>query len=255
MRSSSGDRAQRGYAVVLPSARFVLPGARRVRPAGRACAVGRISDDFRRARPVVAGGSQLRGRRAGGPWPSRTRCPRTCPHRGDGPGRDAVVVVVRGVLDLARVADVVRRMDVTAAPRPRSAAIVCDLAEATSCDADAVGALARVALAARRRGLRLWVRNPRPELLRRWSSWSGCRTSCPCATGPRRSTADRRRSDAGGGGGSPSRASRSADVDVGHRGFVDGELDEGQDAVVQLLGQRDLRGRAADARAPRAPAR
>ena len=86
------------------------------------------------------------------------------PGRADAPGRDAVVVIVRGVVDLARVADVVRRMDVTAVARSRPAAVVCDLAEATSCDADAVGALARVALAARRRGLRLWVRNPRPEL-------------------------------------------------------------------------------------------
>ena len=80
------------------------------------------------------------------------------------PGADAIVVTVRGVVDVARIADVVRRMDVTAASRPPAHAIVCDLAEATSCDAEAVGALARVALAARRRGLRLWVRNPRPEL-------------------------------------------------------------------------------------------
>jgi anti-anti-sigma factor len=80
------------------------------------------------------------------------------------PGADAVVVAVRGVVDVARVADVVRRMDVTSASRPPVGAVVCDLAGATSCDAEAVGALARVALAARRRGLTLWVRNPRPEL-------------------------------------------------------------------------------------------
>ena len=80
------------------------------------------------------------------------------------PGRDALVVAIRGRMDVARVADIVRRMDVGVAPRPDVRAVVCDLAGATSCDTDAVGALARVALAARRRGLRLWVRNARPEL-------------------------------------------------------------------------------------------
>lgn len=83
----------------------------------------------------------------------------------DLPGRDALVVAIRGRVDVAGVAEVVRRMDVTVAPRPPVRSIVCDLAGATSCDTDAVGALARVALAARRRGLQLWVRNPRPELV------------------------------------------------------------------------------------------
>jgi anti-anti-sigma regulatory factor len=80
----------------------------------------------------------------------------------DPSGRDVLVVAVSRRVDVDWVAEVVGRMDLAVAPL---GAIVCDLAAATACDAAALGALARVALAARRRGLRVWVRNPRPELV------------------------------------------------------------------------------------------
>jgi len=42
--------------------------------------------------------------------------------------------------------------------------VVCDVAGVTPADADAVDALARLALVARRRGARLWLRDPSAEL-------------------------------------------------------------------------------------------
>ena len=86
--------------------------------------------------------------------------------RGPDPSRrDALVVAVHGRVDVARLADLVRRMDPAVASRRPRRHLVCDLAGATGWDLGVVGALARAALAARRRGLQVWVRNPRPELV------------------------------------------------------------------------------------------
>jgi anti-anti-sigma factor len=74
-----------------------------------------------------------------------------------------LVVVVDGRIDATRVRTLVGwvrgMLDGGGLTR-----VVCDVARVTPADADAVDALARLALMARRRGVRLWVRNPTDEL-------------------------------------------------------------------------------------------
>lgn len=87
-------------------------------------------------------------------------------HAGGSPGPGhpgTLVVVVDGRVDAARVHTLVgwvRGLLDGGGPTQ----IVCDVARVTPADADAVDALARLALMARRRGVRLWVRDPSPEL-------------------------------------------------------------------------------------------
>lgn len=74
-----------------------------------------------------------------------------------------LVVVVDGRVDPARVPTLVgwvRGLLDGGGPTQ----VVCDVAGVTPADADAIDALARLALVARRRGVRLWVRDPSPEL-------------------------------------------------------------------------------------------
>ena len=74
-----------------------------------------------------------------------------------------LIVVVDGRIDAARVRTLVGwvrgLLDGGGLTR-----VVCDVARVTPADADAVDALARLALLARRRGVRLWVRDPSAEL-------------------------------------------------------------------------------------------
>ncbi len=74
-----------------------------------------------------------------------------------------LVVIVDGRLDAARVTTLVGwvrgLLDGGGSTR-----VVCDVADLSPTDVDAVDALARLALVARRRGARLWVRDPSPEL-------------------------------------------------------------------------------------------
>ncbi|HEU0172276.1 MAG TPA: STAS domain-containing protein [Acidimicrobiales bacterium] len=87
-------------------------------------------------------------------------------HAGDStaPGHPGtLVVVVDGRIDAARVRTLVgwvRGLLDGGGPTR----VVCDVAGVTPADADAVDALARLALMARRRGVRLWVRDPSAEL-------------------------------------------------------------------------------------------
>jgi anti-anti-sigma factor len=74
-----------------------------------------------------------------------------------------LVVVVDGRIDAARARTLVgwvRGLLDGGGPTR----VVCDVARVTPADADAVDALARLALMARRRGVRLWVRDPSAEL-------------------------------------------------------------------------------------------
>jgi anti-anti-sigma factor len=87
-------------------------------------------------------------------------------HAGDSPAPGqpgTLVVVVDGRIDAARVRTLVgwvRGLLDGGGPTR----VVCDAAGVTPADADAVDALARLALMARRRGVRLWVRDPSAEL-------------------------------------------------------------------------------------------
>lgn len=87
-------------------------------------------------------------------------------HAGDSPAPGlpgTLIVVVDGRIDAARVRTLVGwvhgLLDGGGLTR-----VVCDVARVTPADADAVDALARLALMARRRGVRLWVRDPSAEL-------------------------------------------------------------------------------------------
>jgi anti-anti-sigma factor len=74
-----------------------------------------------------------------------------------------LVVVVDGRIDAARARTLVgwvRGLLDGGGPTR----VVCDVAGVTPADADAVDALARLALMAHRRGVRLWVRDPSAEL-------------------------------------------------------------------------------------------
>jgi anti-anti-sigma factor len=87
-------------------------------------------------------------------------------HAGGSPAPEqpgTLVVVVDGRIDAARVRTLVgwvRGLLDGGGPTQ----VVCDVARVTPADADAVDALARLALMARRRGVRLWVRDPSPQL-------------------------------------------------------------------------------------------
>jgi len=87
-------------------------------------------------------------------------------HAGDSPAPGqpgTLVVVVDGRIDAARVRTLVgwvRGLLDGGGP----SRVVCDVAGVTPADADAVDALARLALMARRQGVRLWVREPSAEL-------------------------------------------------------------------------------------------
>jgi anti-anti-sigma regulatory factor len=89
---------------------------------------------------------------------------RTDPPRRPPPGadEDVLVVPVCRRRDITGVGLLVAYLAVTA---QRSAHVVCDVGDATRCETDAVGALARIALEGRRRGVRVWVRNPSPALV------------------------------------------------------------------------------------------
>jgi anti-anti-sigma regulatory factor len=88
-----------------------------------------------------------------------TNPPREPPPRADD---DVLVVPVGRRSDITGVELLVAYLAVMA---PRTAHVVCDVGSATRCDAQAVGALARIALEGRRRGVRVWVRNPSPTLV------------------------------------------------------------------------------------------
>jgi anti-anti-sigma factor len=87
-------------------------------------------------------------------------------HAGDSPAPGqpgTLVVIVDGRIDAARARTLVgwvRGLLDGGGPTR----VVCDVARVTPADADAVDALARLALMARRRGVRLWVRDPSAEL-------------------------------------------------------------------------------------------
>ena len=100
-----------------------------------------------------------------------------------------LVVVVDGRVDAARVRVLVGwvrgLLDGGGPDR-----VVCDVAGVTPADIDVVDALAKLALVARRRGARLWVRNPSDEL-RELLDLAGlsrilpvCRAGCPAGEAP-----------------------------------------------------------------------
>jgi anti-anti-sigma factor len=74
------------------------------------------------------------------------------------PGRDAVVLMLAGTIEQdtvpALVAGVCRMLDLADAAR-----IICDVSAVSAPDAAAVDALARLQLAARRRGSQVWLRD------------------------------------------------------------------------------------------------
>lgn len=89
--------------------------------------------------------------------PDEARADRSAALQPD-PGPGTLAVVLGGILDHDMVPMLVERM-CALLDSTKAVQVVCDVTAVTAPDAVAVEALARLQLAARRRGLRLWLRD------------------------------------------------------------------------------------------------